>query len=291
MSGSESQTSKQTSIPQEIIDQFIDHLHNNGEALKTCALVCRAWVPSSRYHLFGDVDIWVFQHDRFSNFIGHLDHPLCTFAPSVRELGLSTSTSTADGSPLHLQADGFGPDWADPLIPYLAKLTSVKSLLVHKIGGRTFGWKPLFKSASFVAQITRLSLLDPEFMTFEDCMDTIHHFPSLESLEYCPSDYDQRIAPSVPAFQGSPPPSLRTLNTVSFSPTTHWQLLWQWFHRSQTRLSAIKLGGLQPIFISAAKLSSFAQYLQFLGPSLEVLQGNFGAAPTICGFLVDHPFE
>jgi hypothetical protein len=131
VSGSESQTSKQISIPQEIIDQFIDHLYNDQEALKTCALVCRAWVSSSRYHLFGHVSIWVLEHVRFSDFIGHLDHPLCTFALSVRELTISTSTE--DGRPLHLQAD-LGPDWADPLIPYLAKLTSVKT-------GRQQNWR------------------------------------------------------------------------------------------------------------------------------------------------------
>jgi hypothetical protein len=286
MSGSESQTSKQTSIPQEIIDQFIDHLYNDWEALKTCALVCRAWVPSSRYHLFGHVNIRVSECARFSDLIGHLDHPLCTFAPSVRRLFIFADDEHP--TPIDLR-----PGWVDPLIPYLTKLTSVKTLVAYKIGGRTFGWEALFKSAPFVAQITRLTLLDPKFMTFEDCTDTIHSFPSLESLGYCHPYYsDQGTLPSIPAFQGSPPPSLRTLNTVSFSPTT--QLIWQWFHRSQTRLSAINLGGLLSISawdVSAAKLSSFAQYLQFLGPSLEVLRGDFGAAPTICKFLVDRAFE
>ena len=266
----------------------------------TCALVCRAWVPSSRYHLFGHVNIWVVQYDRFSDFIGHLDHPLCTFAPSVRKLLISTSiisTSRDDG---HTTLDDdLSPDWADPLIPYLAKLISVKTLVANKIGGWPYnnGWEPLFKSAPFVTQITHLSLQYPAFMTFEDCMNTINSFPSLESLEYFLNhiydDYDQGTRPLLPARQGSPPPSLRTLYIESFSPNT--QVIWQWFHRSQTRLSAIELGG--PLSfsnrdISTAQLSTFIQYLQFLGPSLEVLQADFEAAPTsICGFLVDRVLE
>jgi hypothetical protein len=132
-------------------------------------------------------------------------------------------------------------------------------------------------------------------MAFEDCMDTIHSFPSLESLEYFPNLYsdesDQETLPSFPAFQGSPPPSLRTLFIDSFSATT---LILQWFHRSQTRLSVIKLGGAPPIStrdISTAELSTFTQYLQFLVPSLEVLQADFEAVPTICGFPVDRSLE
>ena len=251
--------------------------------------MCRAWVPPSRYHLFGEVDIWVGDHDQFSDFIGHLDHPLCTFAPSVRELRISTGTD--DPAPLYPS-----PDWADPLIPYLGKLMSVKTLSAHAIGRRPNGWEPLFKSVPFVTQITHLSLQDAEFMTFEECMDTIHSFSSLESLEYFPrSQYDysyQQTAPSLPAFPGSPPSSLRTLQIESFCTTT--QLICQWFHRSQTRLSVIKLGGVLETPIpdnSAVKLSTFTQYLQFLGPSLEVLQADFQAAPTLCGFLVDRTVE
>jgi hypothetical protein len=172
---------------------------------------------------------------------------------------------------------------------------SVTTLVAHEIGGRPFGWDPLFKSASFVTQITHLSLYSPGFMTFEDCMDTIHSFPSLESLEYFPNSLDeysdQGTLPSLPAFQGSPPPSLRTLSIESFCATTQPQLIWQWFHRSQTRLSVIKLEGPLLISISPANLSTFTEYLQFLGPSLEVLQADFKAAPALCGFPVDRALE
>ena len=257
-----------------------------------CALVCRAWVLSTRYHLFGDVEIRVSTYNqitgRFSALIGHLDHPLCTFAPSVRKLFISTSTKVSGPMPLYLP-----PNWADPLIPYLPKLISVTTLFAHEIGRPLYGWKPLFNSTPFVTQITHLSLNSPEFVTFEDCMATVHSFPSLEILEYIPhSLYDQGTLPSLPAFSGSPPPSLRTLHVESFSPNT--QLIWQWFHRSQTRLSVIKLGGLPLISthdISAAKLSFFAQYLQFLGPSLEELHAGFQAAPTLCEFPVDRTLE
>ena len=38
-------------IPQEIFELFIDFLHNDKPSLSNCSIVCRAWLPASRYHL------------------------------------------------------------------------------------------------------------------------------------------------------------------------------------------------------------------------------------------------
>ncbi|KDQ59761.1 hypothetical protein JAAARDRAFT_205736 [Jaapia argillacea MUCL 33604] len=40
------------SIPGEITDIIIDHLHNDHPTLRSCSLTCRDWVASSRSHLF-----------------------------------------------------------------------------------------------------------------------------------------------------------------------------------------------------------------------------------------------
>jgi D-ribose pyranose/furanose isomerase RbsD len=39
-------------VPQEVIDQVIDYLHDNTKALRQCSLVCRSWLPSTSLHLF-----------------------------------------------------------------------------------------------------------------------------------------------------------------------------------------------------------------------------------------------
>jgi hypothetical protein len=39
-------------LPQELIDSVIDHCHDDHSTLKTCALVCKTWLPSSRSHIF-----------------------------------------------------------------------------------------------------------------------------------------------------------------------------------------------------------------------------------------------
>ncbi|KAF5346298.1 hypothetical protein D9758_011487 [Tetrapyrgos nigripes] len=42
-------------VPQELVDYIIDHLYHDTQTLRNCSLVCRAWLPSSRLHLFNKV--------------------------------------------------------------------------------------------------------------------------------------------------------------------------------------------------------------------------------------------
>jgi hypothetical protein len=44
-------------LPAEIIDRVIDHLHNDQDSLKVTSLTCRRWLPRSQYHLFHGVQL------------------------------------------------------------------------------------------------------------------------------------------------------------------------------------------------------------------------------------------
>ncbi|KAM5534134.1 hypothetical protein V8D89_012154, partial [Ganoderma adspersum] len=43
-------------LPGETVDNIFDHLYNDIPTLSASSLVCRAWVPSCRYHLFHTVE-------------------------------------------------------------------------------------------------------------------------------------------------------------------------------------------------------------------------------------------
>lgn len=43
------------SLPQELVDSVIDHLHDCPGTLVVCALVHRSWLPSARHHLFSNI--------------------------------------------------------------------------------------------------------------------------------------------------------------------------------------------------------------------------------------------
>ena len=44
-------------LPQELVENIIDHLHDDPATLRSCALVSSAWLPASRYHIFHHVSI------------------------------------------------------------------------------------------------------------------------------------------------------------------------------------------------------------------------------------------
>jgi ankyrin repeat protein len=39
-------------LPNELQDMIIDFLHDDQDALRTCSLVCKSWIPSARLHRF-----------------------------------------------------------------------------------------------------------------------------------------------------------------------------------------------------------------------------------------------
>ena len=42
-------------LPAEMLDQIVDHLQDTGDALKSCCLVSKSWIPRARKHLFFDI--------------------------------------------------------------------------------------------------------------------------------------------------------------------------------------------------------------------------------------------
>ncbi|KAJ7205660.1 hypothetical protein C8J57DRAFT_369475 [Mycena rebaudengoi] len=71
-------------VPQELADTIVDTLHDNTHALTQCSLVCRAWVSSTRYHLFSHVDLAY--EKKLSPFLEILAADLCTVIPFVKEI-------------------------------------------------------------------------------------------------------------------------------------------------------------------------------------------------------------
>lgn len=81
----------------ETWDLIIDHLHNDNRALANCSLVCRQWLTSSRYHLFGTLylsftgsETKLSKQSRFVNMAS--DGGICAL---VRHLQLRLGSSAA----------------------------------------------------------------------------------------------------------------------------------------------------------------------------------------------------
>jgi len=55
------ETTMSRSLPPEILDLIVDHLHDEPTALKACCLVSKSWVPRTWNHLFALVEFCVLQ--------------------------------------------------------------------------------------------------------------------------------------------------------------------------------------------------------------------------------------
>lgn len=44
-------------LPFDIVDLFIDELRDSLDDLRSCALVCRSWLPRARFHLFRSISL------------------------------------------------------------------------------------------------------------------------------------------------------------------------------------------------------------------------------------------
>ncbi|KAJ7705415.1 hypothetical protein B0H17DRAFT_1037870 [Mycena rosella] len=110
-------------MPQEIVDIVIDCLvdsipaspfSSDTRTLATCALVCRSWVPRSRYHLFYHVTL-----DKSVAAFGQLIRSdKCTFLPYVRDISAFRTFMDPDDD----HFDKIGKD--------LRRLTNVTTLML-----------------------------------------------------------------------------------------------------------------------------------------------------------------
>ncbi|EMD31054.1 hypothetical protein CERSUDRAFT_120173 [Gelatoporia subvermispora B] len=158
-------------LPPEITDRVIDFLHYDISTLRRCALVCRAWLPASRFHLFQCA--YVTSRDGW----GHPDSPFLHFcphlAPFVREVVLSTP-SWRDGG-------------VDHVLSVLQELHTVKRLVL--LDWNIVSFVP--KDTSAFAHITELTTSD---FAVGSLAGFIAHFPRLEVLKLYDS-HSSRLGP------------------------------------------------------------------------------------------------
>ena len=85
-------------VPNEIQDRILDFLHDSKPTLKACALVCRAWVFTSRYHLFSSIGLDGKNVDALEELC---KNPNCTIQSCVHLIACTYSSSTKIGNLLH----------------------------------------------------------------------------------------------------------------------------------------------------------------------------------------------
>ncbi|KAG6917485.1 hypothetical protein DXG01_002348 [Tephrocybe rancida] len=76
-------------LPPELVDIAIDNLGDDVQALKACNLVCKAWQPRTRFHLFKTVYLDLSLPPKsLDGFLTHIAKPTSYFHTTLRTLSL-----------------------------------------------------------------------------------------------------------------------------------------------------------------------------------------------------------
>ena len=161
-------------LPPELDDLILDHLHDDRVTLANCALVRRAWLPTSRYHNWRELKVVCAEKD-------------------LREL-----ERLLDGSPsiiLHVrsitlvQKQGDVCQWygLHLLRSALTTLSRFPSIASFALDGLWFGvskeYPPSPLHVSFPS-VCRLRISSCTFDSFGDVQDFCSVFPSLTSIQF-----------------------------------------------------------------------------------------------------------
>ncbi|KAJ7064124.1 hypothetical protein C8F01DRAFT_1275360 [Mycena amicta] len=147
----------------ELWDHIIDQLCTDRHALRAMGLVCRAYVPRSRSHLF---ERFSSSHNwslRWESLAECLSSPLCTIRAAVQDLDLEYDLGRRDLRFETLESASsrtvqFRPSIAD-LSPYLSQLSNIRSLTISELC-----WPLLESNAAFTSSVKEFTL-DLDFYT------------------------------------------------------------------------------------------------------------------------------
>ncbi|KAJ7258712.1 hypothetical protein B0H12DRAFT_1109213 [Mycena haematopus] len=188
-------------LPQELVDKILDCLYDDKPSLGQCSLVCWAWVPATRFHIFADITLrrrWIrMMHPQFREFLDLLAADTCTLAPFVVRLTLEDLDPTPEAG---RECTAFSA---------LCRLTSVASLTFDN--WQNLGVQPVHKLLPSLTALSELALIEVTVNSASQLFSMLEMCPSLTSLTIVSVSWK----PSSSPVSYSHARSIRTLNLGS----------------------------------------------------------------------------
>jgi hypothetical protein len=159
-------------LSSELYDRIIDHLHSFKHSLFACSIVCRSWLPASRYHLFLDVNLT----PNLVRFLLSSPHAMETITPYLRDV-------TLGGAWIAEQRCEF-----DIVISFLLNLENSRGLHLE-----TWSWDFLSHASrdlllrsegDFFQNVTNINMKYIHFPSSSLLLEFISRFPMLRSLSF-----------------------------------------------------------------------------------------------------------
>src|SRR3984957_10781511 len=253
-------------LPAELADRIIDHLHSDKLALATCSLVCKTWLPASRYHFFQTNSIRL-TPDNIHSFVESLNSSESTFFRHALHIIISTATISRPPS-AERNSSGLRASFIfDTLSHHLSRL-KIKSLSLACLDWDIESQK-LEELFEYFATISILDLQTVDFLVPDEFIKFITSFLSLERLSLYGISFQTTDVDHITPFTLSP--LLRFLDLTSNSHILPWFL------------TAVQLPTLDHFNVANIKyehLDAISAILQSLGPSLHNLMLGFAYPGT-----------
>jgi hypothetical protein len=240
-------------------------------SLCACSIVCKSWLPRSRYRLFKTVELerLTSMRKKPQNFVALLEDPLSTIPPYVRHLTLEEA----------LDRNEYEVRWLNGVLSQLTVLSAIESLVVD---GARFEMLETEDITKFFASFQSLKLLRLRrcvFWSYTQMIEILSANPNLEdlTLDARPTiqakqdsnlDAAERIGHSEP-LRCLPPPHLKTLTIGSVD---NKEEIVKWLTSGST------IPSVQSLRLSIVKANDsrfIADFLRALGPSLKDLRIGF----------------
>ncbi|TDL26661.1 hypothetical protein BD410DRAFT_836514 [Rickenella mellea] len=239
----------------ELTDIIIDYLCDDRPSLRSCSLVCRSWLPSSRFHLISTLEL-----DFYSDFekrfpiISSLDS---TIPPYVRHLKLAVCYV-----------------WEERLVDCLSMLPTFGAL--KSISLSFVAWSELtLEAKNSLLDVLRglkiLRLNHIQFDTFEEALEFLSLVPSLECLSLGYTSIKSGVKTASPTISYK-----LQLKQIAFAPggDRFTAPLIDWLCLQPTP----SVHTLNLTVMSVMQTPSISRYLKVLGPTLQYL--GISISPT-----------
>jgi hypothetical protein len=204
-------------IPPELSDRVIDFLHDDWTALKACSLTCKAWLPTSRFHLWNRVVLrYPGDGTDYAEFLKA--SPVITSC--IVDLTIEFPTDRSNDTSREAEAEWM----TDTLIPIFSTLKILRQLMFL---GAYFGEDAfLAKISSSLSTARVVQLSTCHFSKFSSFVELVWSCPSAENLRLDAISFDE-VDAYTPRPLSVPRPELKFLMIIYYS-SVHMPVVIDW---------------------------------------------------------------
>ncbi|KAJ7637147.1 hypothetical protein FB45DRAFT_742343 [Roridomyces roridus] len=242
----------------ELYDLFIDEFRSSKFTLSNCSLVCKAWLPRCRRHLFYSATL----RPDFVNFLRSSSHATATVVPHIRSIGLG-------GMWMREQQDE-----SYDIIMFMTTLEHLQRIQME-----TWSWSYLAPPATTALlsgpgrMFQTLRVLDLQFIQFPSfaiLRTFASRFDGLQQLIFDNVTWD--VVDADASQSDDPPPFLSRLHTLKLVACSNTPIL-SWLSNGAPSVAPIRSLNLPEILPCEA--SVIGPFLSSIVSSLENLELGF----------------